>query len=506
MVSLVNLATEAPGPSLASFLGLCCILLVGYAASIAIYNVFFHPLRQFPGPKLWAISALPTALNIARGSPHKKILELHKKYGDVVRVGPNELAFAHDDAWKEICGHLKHGQPENGKDPKWTNEDVDQSLISARRERHGPLRRILAHAFSARAMVEQQPFINEYIDLFLQRLRENGDNGTKPLNLTKWFEWATFDIIGDLAFGESFGCLRDSKSHPWVNILFSSMKSIPLMQVMRELPFSSALLPLFLFCFGGEVMRNRQTSIDFSRETLKKRIGLGMIRPDFVHAMLNNGQMSEREMIDTSVLLTTAGSETTATTLVATTYFLCSHPDVLAKLNAEVRSTFKSEAEIDIHSVQNLTYMLAVLKESMRVYPPVAIAMTRQTPACGAEINGRYVAGGASVGIWQYSVYHNPAKFLYPDSFIPDRWLGDKQFANDHRDLHQPFSYGPRNCIGMNLAYTEMRLILARIIWNFDLKMAPESEGWIDNQKVLFFWDKPALNVHLIPRIQIDAQ
>jgi hypothetical protein len=138
-------------------------------------------------------------------------------------------------------------------------------------------------------MVEQQPFINEYIDLFMQRLRENGDNGTKPLNLTKWYEWATFDIIGDLAFGESFGCLRDSKSHPWVNILFSSMKSIPLMQVMRALPFSSVFFPCFLFCFGGEVMRNRQTSIDFSRETLKKRIGLGMIRPDFVDAMLNNG-------------------------------------------------------------------------------------------------------------------------------------------------------------------------------------------------------------------------
>jgi cytochrome P450 len=53
------------------------------------------------------------------------------------------------------------------------------------------------------------------------------------------------------------------------------------------------------------------------------------------------------------------------------------------------------------------------------------------------------------VGIWQYSVYHNPSKFLYPDSFIPDRWLDDEQFANDHKDLHQPFSYGPRNCIGM---------------------------------------------------------
>jgi hypothetical protein len=47
-----------------------------------------------------------------------------------------------------------------------------------------------------------------------------------------------------------------------------------------------------------------------------------------------------------------------------------------------------------------------------------------------------------------------------------------------------------------------MRLILARIIWNFDMKMAPESEGWIDDQKVLFFWDKPPLNVHLIPRFE----
>ncbi|KAJ6027337.1 Trichothecene C-15 hydroxylase [Penicillium canescens] len=491
-------------PTVTSFLVLLGTLIFGYGITSAFYNVFLHPLRGFPGPKLWAVSPLPAALNILRGMPHRRILELHNEYGSVVRVGPNELAFAHADAWKDICGHLKRGQAENGKDPKYLNEETDKSLISASRERHGPLRRTLAHAFSARAMAEQQPLINSFIDLFLRRLREHGENGMKPINMTQWYEWTTFDIIGNLAFGESFGCLQNSKSHPWVDILFASMKFIPLMQVLHDLPFFNALKPILLaLLMPSEVVKNRQATINFSREALRKRLNLGITRPDFVDAMLKPGaehKMSELEMIDTSVLLTTAGSETTATTLTATTYFLCTNPDVLTKLNTEVRSAFKSEDEIDLHSVQNLTYMLSVLKESMRVYPPVPIALSRRSPPGGTQIAGQYVAGGTTLGIWQYALYHSASNFAQPDSFIPDRWLGNVCFESDHKDLHQPFSYGPRNCIGMNLAYTEMRLILARIVWNFDLELAPNSIGWADNQKIFFFWNKPPLNVFMKPR------
>lgn len=253
----------------------------------AVYNVFFHPLRRFPGPILWAATSVPAALNILSGKPHKKILELHNQYGDVVRVSPNELAFSHPEAWKEICGHLKRGQPENGKDPKYLNEDIDKSLISASRERHGPLRRTLAHAFSARAMAEQQPLINSFIDLLMQRLRQHGEDGTNPLNMAKWYEWATFDIVGNLAFGEPFGCLHNSKSHPWVDILFDSMKSIPMVQILSDLPLSFILKPLFFIVLSRDVVSKRQASIEFSREALKKRIGMETDRPDFVQAMLN---------------------------------------------------------------------------------------------------------------------------------------------------------------------------------------------------------------------------
>ena len=136
-------------------------------------------------------------------------------------------------------------------------------------------------------MADQQPLINEFIDLFLQRLREHGQNGTRPINMTKWYEWTTFDIVRNLAFGESFGCLKTSKSHPWVDILFTSMKSIPMMQAVIDFPFFWAMKPILLALFMPRaVVKSRLASIEFSRQALKRRLELEISRPDFVEAMV----------------------------------------------------------------------------------------------------------------------------------------------------------------------------------------------------------------------------
>lgn len=118
-----------------------------------------------------------------------------------------------------------------------------------------------------------------------------------------------------------------------------------------------------------------------------------MVRP--VNWTLSQ-KLSEIEMRDNAIVLTTAGSETTASTLAATTYFLGTHPEVLAKLEAEVRSAFRSDKEINVNSVQDLPYMLAVLKEAMRVHPPVPISLSRASPPSGAEIAGTHVPGNVS--------------------------------------------------------------------------------------------------------------
>lgn len=100
-------------------------------------------------------------------------------------------------------------------------------------------------------------------------------------------------------------------------------------------------------------------------------------------------------------------------------------------------------------------------------------------------------------------MYHNQHNFAKPLEFHPERWLGDParypEFANDKLDSFMPFSTGHADCIGRNLAYSEMRLILAKILLNFDLKLADDSQGWIEGQKAYIVWQKPSLNVHLTP-------
>jgi cytochrome P450 len=100
-----------------------------------------------------------------------------------------------------------------------------------------------------------------------------------------------------------------------------------------------------------------------------------------------------------------------------------------------------------------------------------------------------------------YASFHSHLNFHLPDSFIPERFLndGDPVFANDNRDVFQPFSLGPRNCIGQNLANVEMRLILAKLLFNFDLELdKARTSNWLD-QKAFTLWEKPPLWVKLRP-------
>jgi hypothetical protein len=113
-----------------------------------------------------------------------------------------------------------------------------------------------------------------------------------------------------------------------------------------------------------------------------------------------------------------------------------------------------------------------------------------------------------------------------PDSYRPERWLGDEKYAADRKDAYKPFSFGPRDCVGKklvprpfpisdpnaaagidkprncSLSYAEMRLILARIVWNFDMNLDRRSENWIEQQECYVLWRKPPLYVNLTPVIR----
>lgn len=131
------------------------------------------------------------------------------------------------------------------------------------------------------------------------------------------------------------------------------------------------------------------------------------------------------------------------------------------------------------------------------MYPPVPSLMPRKAPE-GLVVCGQPVPAGTTIGVAHLATYRSEEHFKDPYEFRPERWLGDPDYKDDHLDSVEPFAVGPRNCIGKNLAWHEMRLILATTLFSFDLQLCEESDDWND-QKVYTLWEKKPLIVRLSP-------
>jgi cytochrome P450 len=117
-------------------------------------------------------------------------------------------------------------------------------------------------------------------------------------------------------------------------------------------------------------------------------------------------------------------------------------------------------------------------------------------------IAGQFVPGNTLVAINHWSAFHSSSNFRDPYKSIPERWLGDPKYEGDKRKVVQPFSVGPRNCIGQNLAYSEMWVILSRVLWNFDLELCEENGNWLESLEIYTIWLKQPLLVKLTPIVR----
>lgn len=112
------------------------------------------------------------------------------------------------------------------------------------------------------------------------------------------------------------------------------------------------------------------------------------------------------------------------------------------------------------------------------------------------------------IHVSQWATFRNPEHFLEPNAFCPERWLKhthplyDAKFDNDNHTVFKPFSTGPRDCIGKNLAYSEMRLIVTNILFRFDVEMLPEQDDWHSSQPAFTVWEKGPLYVRFTSRQQ----
>lgn len=148
--------------------------------------MFFHPLRKYPGPLLNRITEYPFVLAGIKGELPYYTDALFKKYGPVVRIGPNNLGFIKGSAWKDIYDARHKDQFEKAYEYYRETEEGPISMVNAGHAEHDRLRRWVAPRFSERGIRDQETMIRGYVDLLVRRLHENCGGGQTALDLRDW--------------------------------------------------------------------------------------------------------------------------------------------------------------------------------------------------------------------------------------------------------------------------------------------------------------------------------
>ena len=265
-------------------------------------------------------------------------------------------------------------------------------------------------------------------------------------------------------------------------------------------------------------------------DRVHRRLNLTTQRDDFMTPVLEDNRdfekMSLAEIESSIPMLLIAGSETTGTTLCGITNELVRSPNELRKLEKEIRDAFKQESEIALRTVQDLPFLNAVIYEGLRLCNPVAGGIPRIAPEGGGTVSGVYLPAGVSdirglsaqnkaanntasqthVTVNPTALSRKEANFHRAEEFMPDRFLPDRlrpaEFEHDQRSNQKPFGLGGRSCLGRLIALAEMRLVLARLVWNFDLSMAPGKQlNWME-QKMYIVVQKEPIRVKIKPRVR----
>ncbi|KPI44091.1 putative sterigmatocystin biosynthesis monooxygenase STCB [Cyphellophora attinorum] len=448
------------------FYGILALMLGRYLLQ-SIYNILFHPLAAIPGPSLAKV--IDSYLSPAQARLHRAqtLSELHKTYGPVVRVGTNEVSVSDWNAYRTIYGQKASSKRAQfyqatrlaGNDNLFTF--VSKPAHSARRKLQNP-------SYSLQAVLDNESFIVDKTNVLVKRMTKASDGANPAVTTADVFKYNglfSLEVILKCAFNRSYGDVVEGDALKLLRNMDSSAVAI---QVHTALPLVSRFLGKRLPGSVGASFRSwdtwqvMTTSLieDFHREELasdsvRQRF---MITPMIVNVdSFMERRLTQGELVEEMMALTFAGSGTTSSTLTYLMYALARDGKTQERLREEL-----STSGTTFNELKDLPFLSAVIKETMRLYPTIMSTLPRVLDQA-IHVDKVVLAEGTVVGMQNY-VHHRDAKlFPRPNEFLPDRWLANENEAKAMNSALTPFSLGPRNCIGQNLARAELYLATSQV-------------------------------------------
>ncbi|XP_063396171.1 cytochrome P450 4B1-like [Mytilus trossulus] len=358
---------------------------------------------------------------------------------------------------------------------------LGQSLLIANGPKWERNRRLLTPAFHFSILTGYFKLYNEVADVLLDKLASGSKDG-KYLDIFKPASMATLDTLLQCSLGYKGNVQLVGDSHPYVTAVnrlghLIDKRSFHFHHYAEFIyrHFTADGKEFFKICeyvhkFSKDIISKRRKELNESKEAEQKK------HLDFLDILItakddNGVGLTDDEIraeVDTFLF---AGHDTTSSVLSWSIYCLGKYKDIQDKVYREVKEVTGSNGNIDSEDLPKLKYLTCFLKEVMRLHTPVPV--TNRTLDEPIVLDGYDIPAGVMVDFGIYHCHNHPDVWENPKEFKPERFEGDKHHQMDPYSF-TPFSAGPRNCIGLNFAQNEEKVLIARIVERFEVTLDPD--------------------------------
>ncbi|XP_058802590.1 cytochrome P450 4C1-like [Phymastichus coffea] len=474
------------------------LFLLSILLTLVISQIYFNLKKNYelinkiPGPPALPLIGNLALFNVPMDEVYNVLREINKKYYPLTRIwfGPfPTVTIHHPDDLEVLLSSNTH--IEKGPSYKIFRPWLKTGLLTSTGSKWHQRRRILTPAFHFKILQKYLEITNEKAIKFIKALRN--ENKETVQDLLPVCTNYTLNIICESAMGVPFDKV-DENVQEYKRAVFT-IGDILMYRAVRPYIQEWMLTPLIklgrlqkqtlsiLHAFTDKVLLDRKEYHertdykdlrDFSNsEANSDNLSIGSKRKKLVmlDLLLNaekDGLIDRegiKEELDTFMF---AGHDTTGMALVYSLMLLAEHEDIQEKVRNEVIGVLnKSKGELGISEIQEFHYLERCIKETLRLYPPVP-ALSRRLKE-DLVIRGYLVPAGTEVVSHMIDLHRNPDYWPEPEKYDPDRFLPERALKR-HPYSYIPFSAGPRNCIGQKFALMELKCLLARILYNFQLK------------------------------------
>lgn len=468
------------------------ISIIVWTLGRVVYNLYFHPLAKYPGPRMAAATEWWQAwLEIFKAeSLSLTLLELHAKHGDIVRIGPNELHFSRPSAYHEIYTS-KNKWAKNPAFYRYIVSPTESTFSTCEYDKAKKRRDITLPIFSRKSILGMQHLVQECIDSMCENIDKHISE-KKSVNILRAFRCCALDAVTSLCFARNTRATSEPEFRAPIEVAMDF--SLPLTPVLKHFPMVQVVMSwlppdVLLWAdarLGGFVQLRKMLDAQVEEILRDPDVLASAEHPTIYHAFLAHAPTpSVAELRDEALVYVHAGTDTSSDALAVGTLNVLGRPAVLARLRAELDTVWpRLDERPRYEALEALPYLTAVVKESLRCSHGVVHPMTRIVPRGGARISGAHIPAGTIVAESNIFVHWNADVFPEPHEFRPERWLEGKTPSGESLDNWLvPFSKGPRSCVGINLGYCEIYMTFANLFRRYDLSLdgvKPSDWKWRD--------------------------